>query len=263
VDIGAYEFQGAGAGEFIAWLQQNGLPTDGSADFIDSDGDGMNNWQEWIAGTSPNDPSSRLVLQNPAHGTSGIKVSWQSVSNRSYFLERSTNLAAHPAFVTLATNIAGQPSTTSYADTTAVGPGPFFYRIGVQGAVPFFQQTFSTISFAWLQQYGLPTDGSADFIDTDHDGMNTWQEWICGTDPTNPSSVLKMLAPSNSLSGTSVIWESVSNRTYFLQRSTNLGVLPAFSTIQSNIAGQAGATAFMDSYATNSGPYFYRIGVQQ
>ena len=44
-------------------------------------------------------------------------------------------------------------------------------------------------SYAWLQQFGLPTDGSLDMVDTDGDGLNNWQEWRCGADPTNASSV--------------------------------------------------------------------------
>jgi hypothetical protein len=130
VDIGAYEFQGAGPAAFYAWLQSYTLPTDGSADYADSDGDGFNNWQEWISGTDPTNSLSclRLLSATPT-ATNAIAISWQSVGGLDYFLQRSTNLAL--PFTVLTSNVVGQAAITSYADTNASGAGPFFYRVGV------------------------------------------------------------------------------------------------------------------------------------
>jgi hypothetical protein len=122
-----------------------------------------------------------------------------------------------------------------------------------------FQSPASIISYAYLQQYGLPTDGSADNLDSDGDHMNNWQEWKAGTNPTDATSLLQLASPSNSVSGVTVTWQSVTNVIYYLQCSTNL---PAFTCIQSNIVGQAGSTSYTDTTATNNVPYFYRVGVQ-
>jgi hypothetical protein len=134
VDIGAYEFQAPGMGEFIAWLQQNGLATDGSVDNADLDGTGLTVYQDWIAGLNPTNPLSVLAMLPPVKTNSpaGLFVTWQSVTNRSYFLQCSTNLVAHPTFTTIRTNVLGLVGTTSYTDTNAVGPGPYFYRVGVK-----------------------------------------------------------------------------------------------------------------------------------
>jgi hypothetical protein len=127
-----------------------------------------------------------------------------------------------------------------------------------------YQAPGSILPYVWAQQYGLATDGSADFADADSDGMNNWQEWIAGVNPTNAASVLALLRPArtNNLGGITLTWQSVNTRTYYLESSTNISASPPFTSIKSNIVGQTGTTSVTDATATNAGPYFYRIGVQ-
>jgi len=132
VDIGAYEYQGLGSLISYAWLQQYGLPTDGSVDFTDLDADGHNNWQEWRCQTDPTNALLALRLISASPDGTNVLVSWQSVAGVSYVLERSTNVAGPPpSFTPLATGIPGQAGTTSYTDTNAAGLAPLFYRVGV------------------------------------------------------------------------------------------------------------------------------------
>jgi hypothetical protein len=133
VDIGAYEFPTPTSALSYAWAMQHGLPTDGSADSLDSDGDGFSNWQEWLAGTDPNDSSSKLaMLPLPNTNSIGITITWQSSLGVPYYVQRCTNLAAFPAFQTIQSNIIGQAGTTSYTDTNVVPSMPSLYRVGVQ-----------------------------------------------------------------------------------------------------------------------------------
>ncbi len=125
-----------------------------------------------------------------------------------------------------------------------------------------YQTPTSVISYAYLQQYGLPTDGSEDFADLDGSGFSIYQDWAAGLNPTNSASVLAMVIPTvatNDVAGIKVTWQSVSGILYNLQRSTNLS--SPFTTIQSNITGQSGTTSYTDATATGNVPYFYRVSV--
>jgi hypothetical protein len=56
-------------------------------------------------------------------------------------------------------------------------------------------------------------------------------------------------------------WQSVAGVKYFLERASDLGALPAYTPMATNILGQPGSTTFTDTKAFAPGRFFYRIGV--
>lgn len=115
------------------WLNAYGLPTDGSADFEDLDGDGFTVWEEWRAGTDPTDSNSCLRIESIHFHPelNGLTITWQSVTGRWYTLTRGTQAFHSTAFTTL-TNLPGAAGQTSHEDTPLPGPGPFFYRVRIE-----------------------------------------------------------------------------------------------------------------------------------
>ena len=130
VDIGCYEYQGAGMGEFIGWLQQYSLPTDGSGDTTDPDLDLMNNWQEWQADTDPTNAASIFRVGSISAGPP-VAITVPSSSARLYSLLFCTDLSA-PIWLP----VPGQtdvPGTGSLL--TLIDPDPSsaaFYRVSVR-----------------------------------------------------------------------------------------------------------------------------------
>jgi len=123
-----------------------------------------------------------------------------------------------------------------------------------------FQGSGSQISYAWLQQYGLTNDGSADFTDPDGDRINNWREWRCLTDPTNSLSALRLLSATPVGSNVTVNWQSVAGVNYFLERSTDL-TASGFQSLATNLPGQTGTTAFSHTNTAGTSASFYRVGV--
>lgn len=120
---------------FHAWLAAHGLPSDGSADYLDSDGDGMNNWQEYVAGTDPTNATSvfQFTSAKPLP-PAGFVLRWSSESNRFYYLSRATNLMAGTnGFLALpgGTNLSATPPQNAYTDSVSGGDVLRLYRVGV------------------------------------------------------------------------------------------------------------------------------------
>ncbi|MDB6057344.1 MAG: hypothetical protein JWO95_1188, partial [Verrucomicrobiales bacterium] len=67
------------------------------------------------------------------------------------------------------------------------------YGLSVTSTVARFTfQTQAEAFHTWLAFYNLPSDGSADNLDSDGDGMINQQEYVAGTNPTNANSVFKI-----------------------------------------------------------------------
>ena len=59
-------------------------------DNVDADGDGMLNWQEYIASTDPTNPKSVLQFDNTglsSGGVSGVALSWLTAPGKTYVLQ--------------------------------------------------------------------------------------------------------------------------------------------------------------------------------
>jgi hypothetical protein len=130
VDIGAYEFPGTNALVFYAWVQHHGVPIDGTHDYDDPDGDGLNNYEEWVCFACPTNALKCLrVISAVPTGGSNVVVRWQSSPGVKYFLERRPSPTS--PFTLVVSNLVVSLGEAVYTDTNVPGPGPLFYRVGV------------------------------------------------------------------------------------------------------------------------------------
>ncbi len=111
----------------------------------------------------------------------------------------------------------------------------------------------------WLASFGLTNNFDLEALnDHDNDGLLTWQEWICRTDPTNASSVLTV---SNVVVDTEsdriIRWQSAPDRLYTIRRLPDL-----VSGTSSNIATGVPATPPVNVHTDSVGvtlPVFYDV----
>ena len=128
------------------------------------------------------------------------------------------------------------------------------------GAYEFFAS--AGVPPVWLGRYGLPTNGSMDYWDSDSDGFLNWEEYQADSDPTNGSS---FFPPLTDVSGIDVLMMGASStstgRVYDIYCRTNL--LPETQPWESVGGLQTGNGSNIVFVVTNIWPTcYYRIGVR-
>jgi len=84
--------------------------------------------------------------------------------------------------------------------------------------------------------------------------LNNYQEYLCGTDPTDALSVLRLLPPAPAGLDVTLTWRSVAGRIYHLECATNLPPGTLFLPLATNLPGQTGTTSFTHTNAARASP---------
>ncbi|MEI6167288.1 MAG: LamG-like jellyroll fold domain-containing protein [bacterium] len=114
----------------------------------------------------------------------------------------------------------------------------------------------------WLNQYGFIQSFPAAETSLAVNGYSYGDSYIAGLDPTNPSSVFRIVTVTNRLSVRDFYFPSLTDRTYTLKWSTNLFDHSWYAVAgQSNIWGASGIMSLHDFTIFPS--RFYRLEVQK
>lgn len=110
----AFRIVGENASSSTAVWRIDNVRIFGSVSPLDTDGDGMIDIHEWVAGTDATNAESFLAANAVAGGTNGIVITWPSASNRIYAVSMATNLP--DAFIPIAINLPATPPLNTYTD---------------------------------------------------------------------------------------------------------------------------------------------------
>jgi len=124
---------------------------------LDSDGDGFSNLQESIAGTDPFNANSYPKIPPPAYSGSNFSVTLPSALGKQYQLQSAQpQISGWTNWTVEYTIVARTGSVVTL--TAPISATAKFFRVGIGD------------------------------VDTDGDGLNDWEEYQLGLDPTKPFS---------------------------------------------------------------------------
>jgi len=123
----------------FGWLSSNSVTNDPSdtamaaVEALDSDLDGMPNWAEYIAGTTPTDPNSRLAIVSEVLSNGIPRIRWLSSSTAlaPYRVDESTNLVVGAGWVNVTNGIVYTAGGTNTCDMPVPTVAPTFYRVNI------------------------------------------------------------------------------------------------------------------------------------
>jgi astacin (peptidase family M12A) len=96
----------------------------------DADGDGFTNLQEFLAGTDPRNPNSRLMISSIDRSAGNPRINFTGLTGKTYRLEYRDDLIAG-SWLTLVDQILSTGATIQIVDPSASGVTRRFYRLRV------------------------------------------------------------------------------------------------------------------------------------
>src|SRR5690349_469002 len=169
---------------------------------LDSDGDGVSNLQESLAGTNPFDANSVPRIPTTSYTSSNFSITLPSALGKQYQLQSvQPNISGWTNW-TVEMSIVARTGTVVTL-TAPIGSTPKFFRVGI-----------------------------AD-VDTDGDGLNDWEEYQLGLDPTKPFS-------NNQLDG---LGQPMGDYAYAAARIASQNVVTIAATDPTCVQPDSGQTA--------------------
>ena len=171
--------------------------------------------------------------------------------------------------VTIPTNATSLSSYAIHFDHASGSPNGAvsFPRQALTGLITLSSRTNSTynddIPDSWrLRYFGTVNNYlSVSNADADGTGMDNWQKYVAGLDPTDPKSKLTAgtdQAMAQSSQDSVIYWPSVAGKQYVIQRSASL--FPGTWTSISTNSGTGGNMEIHDASGGNA--RYYRVSVQ-